>query len=202
MTVCGGRWRLQRRAWPMGSLRMVFVRLRRLVPSASLTSSVANSHDSDGKLMLKLMRSRSPCALRSTTISVLVCTRRKLDSSCSRTSNAFVLCLALRNAQNYVKPPGGALRAALRHPPRAHLRPQEARQLLQPGPPAKLASASTTTQRRDSARLTVARQSIAGLLSAAASVALFSALHEARGGGQLSRQETCSGSPLSQGKHI
>ena len=30
------------------------------------------------------MRSRSPCALRSTTISEAVCTRRKLDSSCAR----------------------------------------------------------------------------------------------------------------------
>jgi hypothetical protein len=56
------------------------------VPSASLTSSVANSQESDGKLMLKLMRNRSPCALLSTTSSSLVSTAKKLLNSCIVTS--------------------------------------------------------------------------------------------------------------------
>lgn len=38
------------------------------MPSASLTSSVAYSQDSEGKLTLKFILSRSPMGLRSTTM--------------------------------------------------------------------------------------------------------------------------------------
>ena len=55
----------------------------RTVPSASLTSSVANSQDNEGKLMLKLILRRSSCALLSTTSSSFVSRARKLPSSCT-----------------------------------------------------------------------------------------------------------------------
>ena len=48
-------------------LKTVFVRLYRLRPMTSPTSTDANSHDSAGKETLKLMRIRSPSWLRSTT---------------------------------------------------------------------------------------------------------------------------------------
>ena len=54
------------------------------MPSASETSSEANSQGREGKLTLKLMRSRSPCGLRSTTSCVLASVCRKLPSSCAR----------------------------------------------------------------------------------------------------------------------
>ena len=56
----------------------------RTVPRASETSREANSQGSEGKLTLKLRRSRSPCGLRSTTSCVFDSVCRKLPSSCAR----------------------------------------------------------------------------------------------------------------------
>ncbi len=64
-----------------GSTKIALARKLLTVPSVSLTSRVANSHDSEGKLMLKLIRNRSPCALLSTMSSSLVSIARKLLSS-------------------------------------------------------------------------------------------------------------------------
>ena len=78
---------LARLSASIGAFLTVFVRFNFFEPSASLTSSVAYSHDSAGNEMLKLIRSISPCGDLSTTMMLSVSERMyERNSATSRSA--------------------------------------------------------------------------------------------------------------------